>query len=291
MRSRSVRSYAKINIHLDIAERRDDGFHDLLSIFQLVDFYDRITISACPFEKKISIRGMEELEEKSNLMYSAAEAFMTACKTDMSVQIDIEKNIPMKGGLGGGSSNAAAVLEVLNEIAGYPLSFDRLIDIGLSLGSDVPFFLYHAPVAVVEGRGEIITPIEPRDDLKVSLVCIKGEGVSTAEAFAQLDRERSLFKASKKSVLKSNLCQMYHEKIENWSFFNDFNTIVRKYNELYDYLNEIASKNENVYGQLSGSGSTYYFLGNQNGIDAINPILNRIPSTHVTNICVKCLHR
>ena len=99
MKSKTVNSYAKINLHLNILEKRIDGFHNLTSIFHLVDLCDHITVTI--WEEKgrnISIEGMESISLQSNIMYKAASAFMEAIHTDMSIAIKIDKNIPMQGG-------------------------------------------------------------------------------------------------------------------------------------------------------------------------------------------------
>ncbi len=291
MECKTIRSYAKINLHLNIKERRADGFHDLTSIFHLVDLYDLITVCVEDGPHCITITGMDEVPLETNLMFKAATRFMNEIKKDMTVQINIEKHIPMQGGLGGGSSNAAAVLDLLNELTGFPLSFDQLFSIGLSLGSDVPFFLYHYQAAIVEGRGEIVRKIEPREDLKIVLVLFKNEGISTATAFRELDERRLIFPALNYRAINANLCQTYEKPVKMWNFINDFSSIVCKYNDLYRELMDLSSAFPNCYGQVSGSGSTYYFLSEKDEIDSLFTYLQEHYATQVTNIYLKCLHR
>jgi 4-diphosphocytidyl-2-C-methyl-D-erythritol kinase len=144
---------------------------------------------------------------------------------------------------------------------------------------------------LVEGRGEIVTKIESRNDLRAILVIPTNLGISTPEAFASLDHERLKNQAIVHKTTNANLCQMYAKPVASWSYFNDFSSILHKYNELYENLANFSSQVENCFGEVSGSGSTYYFLSDNDEINQLLPVLNERFQTQVTNICVKCLHR
>ena len=151
---------AKINLFLRVLRKREDGHHDILSVMQPVSLSDEI------------ILGMEngkgifvECDNKSipcdqtNLAYRAAEAFFKTAGISKKLSIKIKKNIPVAAGLGGGSSNAAAVLKALNEIVSANISVEKLMQIGAALGSDVPFFIA-GKACIASGRGEILDPVE-----------------------------------------------------------------------------------------------------------------------------------
>lgn len=150
-----LESHAKINIGLDILGRRKDGFHELRSIFQEIRWGDKIHISKA--DKGIHFTcDKPGLENDDNLCVHAARKLLNESKA--GIRIHLEKQIPTGAGLGGGSSNAAAVLVAVNSLYNMRLSKKDLADVGAQIGSDIPFFIY-GKTALVGGRGEAITPI------------------------------------------------------------------------------------------------------------------------------------
>ena len=148
---------AKLNLGLAIQGRRDDGFHDILSVFQTVDMCDRLTFAPADRGQIILSCNDPHLSVgPENLVYKATLAFQEYTGIDRGVQIALDKQIPMEAGLGGGSSDAAAVLRVLNRLWQADLSHSQLCDIGATLGSDVPFFVQKKGTAVVTGRGDLV---------------------------------------------------------------------------------------------------------------------------------------
>ena len=146
-----VKSPAKLNLHLEVIKKRTDGFHELRTVFQLIDLCDEI-------EFKFANKEIDLIESpypiKDNLILKAAHLLKKITQTSQGATIILEKKIPMEKGLGGGSSNAATTLIALNKLWGTQLKKDKLIEIGLELGSDVPFFI-HSKNTWAEGRGEI----------------------------------------------------------------------------------------------------------------------------------------
>ncbi len=149
---------AKVNMFLHITGQRSDGYHTLQSAFQLLDYYD--TVSLKPTENSIvkRITAIDAIPENEDLCVRAARALQQAANCKKGVEIKLEKRIPMGGGLGGGSSDAATVLLALNDLWGIHFPRQRLMEIGLSLGADVPFFIF-GQSAWAEGIGEILTPL------------------------------------------------------------------------------------------------------------------------------------
>lgn len=150
---------AKINITLRVISKREDGFHEILSLFQPLDLADIISITVEEGSGiSISCDDPEIPLDERNLAYKAAHIFLDSAGIDRKVHIGIEKHIPVAAGLGGGSSDGATVLMALNEALDNPLSDAELYDIAGKLGSDVPFFLLRGS-AVASGRGEKLLPL------------------------------------------------------------------------------------------------------------------------------------
>lgn len=153
-----VLSPCKINLFLYITGKRADGFHDLQSLFCLLDHGDKMRFSVNDDQHgQIELNNTMGMPLENNLIYKAAKLLQEYTDTNFSARIEIDKVLPMGGGLGGGSSNAATTLLVLNKMANLGLSQSTLERLGASLGSDVPFFV-GGHNAYVEGRGELLFP-------------------------------------------------------------------------------------------------------------------------------------
>jgi len=162
-----VQAYAKINLTLEVLYKRSDGYHQIASILQSVGLCDTVSASAAS-ELLIEAPGLDcPLAE--NLILKAARLLQDVTGYTGGACIQVTKRIPQAGGLGGGSSDAAATLVALNRLWGLGLEQQELLNLGTRLGSDVPFFLYGG-TALVEGRGEIVTPLPPLSGLWVLLV-------------------------------------------------------------------------------------------------------------------------
>lgn len=184
-RTAKLRSLAKINLDLRVLHKHADGFHELRTVFQTISLADSIQVEYEPARKtEISIE--DALAIPDNLVIRAAAAVLDAMRTKARVRFRLNKSIPMGGGLGGGSSNAAAVLLALPVLGGKRLDLGTLSDIGTKLGSDVPFFLTGG-TALGLGRG---TELYPLPDLQAESLMIVCPGVhsSTAEAYRALNR-------------------------------------------------------------------------------------------------------
>jgi len=252
---------AKINLSLSIGDRRPDGFHAIESVFLAVDFGDylRFSIQNEPSSYSgesetiynefkagpLSLSDTEyhilsdgcSLSIPDNIIPKAVSLFRKRTGFSRRIKIVTDKNIPIGGGLGGGSSDAAAVLTTLNKAAGFPCGRGELLEIGAALGSDVPFFLYNTPAALVKGRGDIIEPVD-MPEMFLALVN-PGFPSDTGAAFRLLDERR-------KSMPDS-------------SFINDFLPVFDEpeksvYLRIISQLQEAGADN----ASLSGSGSTCF---------------------------------
>lgn len=182
---KKYKSFAKINIGLDVLGRRPDGYHNIKTIMQRVSLSDILSIEKSDMTKISSSVNFIPTDEK-NLVYKAILAFREYTGIDANLYVHIQKRIPTQAGLGGGSSNAATTLLALDEIYGTNLTTKELSEMAVKLGADVPFFLMPSP-AMCEGIGEIITPIEDIFPAYYVLIVKPRFSVSTKEAYDRMD--------------------------------------------------------------------------------------------------------
>jgi 4-diphosphocytidyl-2-C-methyl-D-erythritol kinase len=182
-----VRAYAKINLTLDVLGRRADGYHELATVMQTVDLYDTICLTATEDNREQLVCTKPELSNDDNLAARAAHMLRQRLAIRQGVLIELYKRIPMTAGLGGGSSDAAAVLLALQQWWQLHLSPSDLLDMAISLGSDVPFFLTGG-LALCEGRGERVTALAPYwpGSMRWLLLLKPAVSVSTAAVFHNL---------------------------------------------------------------------------------------------------------
>ena len=193
MSTLSLPSPAKINLFLHITGQRSDGYHNLQTLFQLLDFGDKLVFRSNR-SGNIKINGnIDGVDEKNNLIFHAATLLQKSTGCDFGCTIDLTKNLPMGAGLGGGSSNAATTLVGLNALWKCGLTANQLSDLGKTLGADVPVFV-HGESAFAEGIGDILTPLTLPQ--RWFLVITPNCHVSTREVFSnpQLTRNSSPIK-------------------------------------------------------------------------------------------------
>ncbi|SDJ04527.1 4-diphosphocytidyl-2-C-methyl-D-erythritol kinase [Ferrimonas sediminum] len=178
--SRNWPAPAKLNLFLHINGRRQDGYHELQSLFQFVDHCDQLHFRARRDDGITLSPAIDGVANDDNLIVRAARLLQRHCDCPFGADIELEKVLPMGGGLGGGSSNAATTLVALNRLWQLNLSEDELAELGLSLGADVPVFV-RGLAAVADGVGEILRPVEI--DQPWYLVVAPNVAVSTAEIF------------------------------------------------------------------------------------------------------------
>lgn len=178
---------AKINLFLHITGQRDDGYHLLQTAFQFLDYGDVLQFEIQDNPSIVLSPSLDGVDDNDNLIIRAARTLQNAANIKQGVNITIEKRLPMGGGLGGGSSNAATTLVALNQLWQCHLSKSKLAQLGLTLGADVPIFI-HGEAAWAEGVGEQLSPISPSEPWYAVLVpdC----HVSTAEVFSSQELTR-----------------------------------------------------------------------------------------------------
>jgi 4-diphosphocytidyl-2-C-methyl-D-erythritol kinase len=251
-----VRAAAKVNLHLRVYKRREDGFHGILSLFQAVSLADTIVIRSLKESDTIEIDGDFDCPIRSTTIYKAALAYRESSGIRTGLSLAIDKRIPAGGGLGGGSSDAAATLMGLNALLGGSLGLAEMAAIGASIGSDVPFFLSSA-AAIVSGRGEGVLPIEARDDFSL-VIANPGFAMATAEAYALLDQERP-DDSNEADLGPEELVDAYSGEIQRWPFSNSFERIVGGSRRPdIPRVKDILYNAGAAFASMSGSGSSVF---------------------------------
>lgn len=180
------RSYAKINLTLDVLARRENGYHDIKMIMQTISLFDLVIVDRTKNDSITIATNLRYLPNNpKNIAYKAADAFFQKTNIHGGAKIMIHKNIPVAAGLAGGSGNCAAVLESLNMLYGCPLSREELLQTGASLGADVPY-CFDGGTQIAEGVGEILSPLPPMPDAYILLVK-PPVSVSTAAIYEEID--------------------------------------------------------------------------------------------------------
>jgi len=183
IREARIRAYAKLNLGLRVLYKRPDGYHELRTIFQTISLADNLEISFTPSKStRIEMEGTPDIPD--NLAERAAKLVMEAAGKGGTVRLQLRKNIPAGAGLGGGSSDAAAVLLALPVLSGAHLTMERLTALAARLGSDVPFFLFGG-TALGLGRGEELYPL-PDQPAERALLVVPAIHSSTADAYRDL---------------------------------------------------------------------------------------------------------
>lgn len=269
-----VQAAAKVNLHLRVYKPRSDGFHGILSIFQAVSLADSIVIRSLKESDTIEIEGDFDCAAQSTTVYKAALAYRKASGIGKGLSISVDKRIPAGAGLGGGSSDAAAVLIGLDSLLGGALGMQTLSELGGAIGSDVPFFIT-AAAALVSGRGELVRPIEARKDFSLLLV-FPGFPIATAGAYALLDRERP-DDSSEPDPGSDRLLEAYYGDIGAWPFANSFEPFIGAQNPAILRAKEILLGSGASFAAMSGSGSTIFgvFEDPSTAIDAMGALSSK----------------
>lgn len=279
MDSIKVQASAKVNLSLDVTGKRDDGYHNIESIFQSINIYDTITVSK-------SLNPLIEIScddpsipcGKTNIVYKAATLFFEKTGISHGITIHIEKSIPTQSGLGGGSSDGAAVLFALNALFDTELDSKELTYLGGQISADTAFFTVGG-TAFASGIGDVIEPIRfiPNVDIVVS----KGySSISTPSAYKKIDMLTNLRHPKTDKLLKA---------IDKGKFLNNCNLCENIFEAVtkLDDVNEIKRKmirSGAVTSLMSGSGSAVFgiFANSKEAIKCVEALNNEYP------FCVHC---
>lgn len=243
---------AKLNLSLRVVGKREDGYHDLETVFQRVTLFDRLRLSkknspgvelSCP-DSGLPTNG-------NNIVFKAADAFFKSISEPGGVQLTLWKKIPIAAGMGGGSSDAATVLTGLNRLFGRPLSLKRLLEIGSSVGADVPFFISGASSAFGEGIGDRLTTVR----LPLMWFVLVHPPLEVSTAWVYRNYELSLTKTTGKVKKKnSDCCSFSLDEL----FFNDLEGVTFTAHPQLQIIRKTLVSLGAVKALMSGSGPTIF---------------------------------
>lgn len=263
-------AYAKVNLHLEVLNKRSDGYHNIFSVMASVDLYDLLKLDSLNVRKghenpavDVVVAGGEychfakTIDSKDNLINKAFVAYFKGTGSTCTAKVSLVKNIPPGAGLGGGSSDAAAALRLLNETLGM-YNTEELVKVASGIGSDVPYCV-SGGFAICEGRGEVIEPMDC--SLKAFIVIVNnGIHVDTGKAYAIMNRVEmpNCNNAGLDKKKKQILCAV---KNNNFSqirelFHNDFETPVFRENPEIRNIKERVERCDPDFTIMTGSGST-----------------------------------
>lgn len=266
----TVSAPAKINLGLRVFPRRDDGYHDIESIFTTVALCDFVTVELCDGLDEKNTCVVDCVGERSiqlpddNTFSRAYKAFCVLTGNDRGVHVVVDKKIPAGGGLGGGSSDSSSFIKSIDTMLDTRLTESDFDKISAQVGSDVYFFskaqfseigagsMEKRFAALVGGRGERVSPLEPRNDFSVLLV-FPGETVPTPMAYGLVDMAGTRQQGGDES-----LAEIYGRPVRDWTFVNDFTVPVgQKFPRILNALDAVKTSGAD-FVDMSGSGSTVF---------------------------------
>jgi 4-diphosphocytidyl-2-C-methyl-D-erythritol kinase len=269
-------AYAKVNLTLDVLDKREDGYHDLKSVMQTLSIRDDIEIdvgTGKPWKLLCSKEGIPT--DERNLAWKAAKVYCDALNKDPNgLEIRITKRIPVEAGMGGGSADAAAVLRALNDYYGNPLSILALAELGAQVGSDVPFCVVGG-TAMVEGKGEKLRKLPDMPDC-IFVVCKPDFSVSTPALYKKIDEvtipQRPDHQAMESALLAGDLEKVAH------NLYNVFDPVVTEEHLELNYIKSLFHQYGAVGYQMTGSGSAVYAIVSEFEVAAV--ICNMLQSNY-----------
>lgn len=250
----------KVNLLLNTLGKRADGFHELETVLQPIPLCDKLTFDRRGAGISLTCDQKDLATDQTNLVWRAAEKFFETAKLDAGAHIHLEKRIPMAAGLGGGSSDAAATLEGLNELFNQALGPNELHQLAAALGSDVPFFLQPCP-ALATGRGERVVSLEPFAALSGAAVLLvyPGFGIPTVWAYQQMARFPEV--AQGRPGRAQQLIQRLHTGDlagAAGEFYNALEAPALEKYPLLQIIREFLKEKGATVSMMSGSGSTVF---------------------------------
>lgn len=270
-----IKARAKINLTLEILDKREDNYHNLKSVFQKVNLYDEIYIYKLENDDFILDTNIDGLDVKDNIIYKAYVKLKEKFEIISGVKVVLNKRIPMQAGMAGGSTDCASFILGMNKLFGLNLTEEEIITLSKSLGADVVPCLYNKAV-LAEGIGEIITKIDTR--FKYYIVVIKPElSCNTGEMFKKLDSRERIFKIDNSQNVIKALENNDIELLSN-NLYNTFEEVVEAKN-----IKDELIKNKALGALLTGSGSCVFgiFKNKEDAKLAYNNLKNR----YKTYIC------
>ncbi|MDP2912096.1 MAG: 4-(cytidine 5'-diphospho)-2-C-methyl-D-erythritol kinase [Candidatus Omnitrophota bacterium] len=268
MREIRVFAPAKLNLYLDVLNKRSDGYHNIETIFEKIDLKDEIIIKEKGRGLKIKASSNKCSQDKNNIVYKAIKALSVEAKIRPNLEIYIKKNIPVSAGLGGGSSNAASSLKAINELFDLGVSEKRLFEIALGLGKDVPFFMKDTPFAVAGGAGEVLKKLGLTQSF-FHILIKPFIPLSTRLMYNRIDRHNF---SSRPHSLKKALSALRGRDIEALedNYYNIFEDVLGRDSVHIDKVKTMLSRAGSGHSLLSGSGPTVFCtFGNKKSAERV----------------------
>lgn len=254
MRELTLEAYAKVNLALDVLYKREDGYHEINSIMQQISLCDELTFTDNKEDIIILCNSKDLPLDSSNLVYRAWEKMKELSGINRGIKINIQKNIPIAAGLAGGSSNGAMTLKALNTLWELGYSDEKLMEIGKTLGADIPFCIFGG-TAKAEGIGERLTRLKAFKD-KYILIANPGIGISTAYAYSKIDLDSTRYD------IEALIDAMEREDLVNVAanLKNRMETTILKEYPIIQEIKTSMIKNGALGSLMSGSGPTVFGL-------------------------------
>jgi len=276
----TLKTPAKINWFLSVLGKREDGYHEILSLMQSISLYDHLTFE---HSDRIEIKTDADIPLGENLVYRAAVFLKEKLSINKGAVITLRKEIPVSAGLGGGSSDAACALSGLDRLWKLGLKDEKLIKFGGMLGSDIPFF-FKAPIAVVRGRGEIVTGLEAVSR-HVIVIVKPALGVSTKWAYSEMSRLLpELTKRDNNIKLFCHALEMQDFKAIALMMKNDLELpVIREFQVIGEIKDKLLAMGAEA-SLMSGSGPTVFGVFNsrekaEDASEAMKPCWSRVVET------------
>jgi len=256
MREIRVFAPAKLNLYLDVLEKRPDGYHNIETIFEKIDLKDEIIIKEKGKGLKVKATSYKCGQGKENIVYKAAREIFKEAGVNLNLDIEIKKRIPVSAGLGGGSSDAASVLKAINDIFKLGIPDKKLFSIACSIGKDAPFFMLNAPLAIAKGTGELLEKVNLAKDL-FHILIKPSISLSTRLMYERIDRFGNPCKMhSLKGALRA-LKNMDVKALEK-NYYNIFESVLARNSVHINRAKSLLADKGAGHSLLSGSGPTVF---------------------------------
>ncbi len=256
------KAYAKLNLSLDVIKKLPSGYHEIDFVMQEIKLYDVIKLKKVDKGIRL-ISSIGICPTKENLAYKAAEVIIKKFKLKKGVEITIEKNIPVGAGLGGGSSDAAALIKGMKKLFNIKMSEEEMVETAAMIGMDVPFFILGGTVHAT-GRGEKIKGIEPLPKDVYFVLAKPNFNISTRDAYNNLDYEKISKERKTAQMLKAIKEQNIEKIAEN--MHNDFECSICKKYPIISEIKEKMIKNKALNALMSGSGPTVFGITREEAV-------------------------
>lgn len=271
MRQIILKAYAKINLGLDVLRKREDGYHDVRMIMQSVGLYDKLTLKKIPKDEILLSSNVGSLpNNEKNLVYKAISLIKKECGITGGVKADLEKRIPMAAGMAGGSTDAAAALIGMNKLFDLGLSQEKLMELGVKIGADVPYCIMGG-TALSEGIGEILTPLAPMPHCYI-LIAKPRISVSTRFVYENLEADKLAYHPDIDGMIEAIHADDLKGVADRLS--NVLETVTEKKYPIIGQLKASMIETGALNSLMSGSGPTVFgiYVDKDTAMQALNKI-------------------